>query len=192
MRTEEKPMIARDESLRAAAASLHAAADALLAALSPAPSPAATPAAWVPKAYVPKVGDKVEFDAVFTDNKSGVVVAVDEARQVASIVRFGEAPSKPKWERYFYDVRLIGVANDIERINAGLPATSSERAAAGLPAEESATKPVDRVALAKVLYVARWPDENPAKLDADSQHLDGWLRTADAAIRFFKARGGAS
>lgn len=152
------------------------------------PTASPSPAAWVPR-----VGDKVEFDARYTENRSGVVVSIDAKEKVVGIVRFGEAPSKPVWQRYFSDVRFLGVANGIERINAGLPATSAERAAAGLPVDEGA---VDRVALAKVLRAAF----HKATYDGDADAWDqcsevgkrGYLAEADAAIAFLKANGGAS
>ena len=137
-----------------------------------------TPAAPAPApvAYVPKVGDKVEFGAVFADEKSGVVVAVDEARQVASIVPFGESPSRPKWERYFCDVRMIGVATDVERLAAGLPPIAPTAPA------------VDRVALAKAIRSAQvdsdgsgWSQRSPWDRLGDGD-IKAYLAAADAAL----------
>lgn len=147
----------------------------------PCPAPSSPPSCDAPEppaTYVPKVGDVVQFDAAFTDNKSGVVVAIDEARQVAIIVRFGEAPSKPKWERYFYDVRFLGKADDIERINAGLPASASERAAAGLPPAEATfdelkERDAARTAWSLDKYVG--PGES-----AVNAYVAGWLARAAA------------
>ena len=135
-----------------------------------------TPAAPAPApvAYVPKVGDKVEFGAVFADEKSGVVVAVDEARQVASIVPFGESPSRPKWERYFCDVRMIGVATDVERLAAGLPPIAP-------------TAPASREAVARALREAY---QQVAPVGApvgpwesmSEESRNGYLAEADAAL----------
>lgn len=150
-------------------------------------APAATPAA-----YSPKVGDKVEFDVAFYDYKLGVIVAVDEAQQVVTIVRLGEVPSKPKWKRHYRDLRFIGVANDIERVNAGLPVPPVECEATG---QQPATPTVDRVALAKAIRSAQvdsdgsgWSQRSPWDRLGDGD-IKAYLAAADAAIAYFAARG---
>lgn len=148
-------------------------ADSIFPSWEPADEAPAAPAP-APVAYVPKVGDKVEFGAVFPDEKSGVVVAVDEARQVASIVPFGESPSRPKWERYFCDVRMIGVATDVERLAAGLPPIAP-------------TAPASREAVARALREAY---QQVAPVGApvgpwesmSEESRNGYLAEADAAL----------
>lgn len=164
-------------------------ADALLSALVPvapasgapttlpgaplaAPSPAATPAAWVPS-----VGDVVkqmgETDEVATSNGIRVVVSTNPIRWV--YVRNGARMGgcfEPK-----------GWGNEVAFVR---PATSSERAAAGLPVDESATKPVDRGALLDAMRAAfrewrRTPEDT----------RDTEVVATDAAIAFM-AKGGAS
>ena len=139
---------------------------------APSPSPAATPAAWVPS-----VGDVVkhvsESDAVATTGQIRVVVSTNPIRwvYVENGVRKGE--SGP-----------TGWGNDVRFVRR---ATSSERAAAGLPVDESATA-FDE---AKEREAARraWYDAPGAAIGTvDREHfVMGWLARARVA-----AKGGAS
>lgn len=135
-----------------------------------APSPAASPAP-----YVPKVGDVVkhttETDKTATADSVRVVVSTDPLRWVYVGGDANGEWCEPKgWED---EVRFVR------------PATPAERAAAGLLVDESATKPVDRVALAKALN-----DAHRAWVMSDDQRDKG-IVLADAAIAFM-AKGGAS
>lgn len=145
-----------------------------------APSPAATPAAWVPS-----VGDVVkqmtETDAVAEIGAIRVVVSTNPLRwvYVENGAKVGGACEPKGWED---EVRFVRRA------------TSSERAAAGLPVDEAKESAVDRVALAKAIYAAvaasnptlygkPWDEaKDVTKRDA--------FNAADAAIAFM-AKGGA-
>jgi hypothetical protein len=138
-----------------------------------APSPAATPAA-----YVPKVGDVVSFGPLDRSHAR-------ENRYVVQRVLNGEVARMRGVEGAGKDVqyREYEILGGTLNCNFVRRATSSERAAAGLPVEESA---VDRVALAKAMHVAWWGEQTPAKpweLLHTHGHAD-WLRAADAAIAF--------
>ena len=96
--------------------------------------PATTPAAYVPTpaksgdaAYVPQVGDVVEFsDFVEKPNARGVVVEIakddDGYPPYAKIVKGGESPNASKWHRFFRDVTFVSKATPAELAAAGLPA----------------------------------------------------------------------
>jgi len=157
-----------------------------------APSPAATPAG-----YVPSVGDVVkhvsESDAVATTGQIRVVVSTNPIRwvYVENGVRGGERGP-------------TGWGNDVRFVR---PATSSERAAAGLPVDESAchgecdTPPPGRCSTgcapderpafdeAKEREAARlgWRNDPDMGIDDEEAYLAGWLARARVA-----ARGGAS
>lgn len=146
-----------------------------------APSPAATPAAWVPS-----VGDVivVPYSHHPAPEWTKIVVSVgDETVRYESRNSLGEV------------LRPYGFCAPWECVFVR-PATSSERAAAGLPVDESATKPVDREGLAKAIYEAvragnlltgarKW-DDVPMVVRNDS------LNAADAAIAYLKANGGVA
>lgn len=136
-----------------------------------APSPAATPAAWVPS-----VGDVVkhvnESDATALKGKIRVVVSTSPLRWV--YVEDGKACGSNEPRGWVDDVRFVR------------PATSSERAAAGLPVDESATKPVDREGLLAAMRAAfhEW-----RRTSEDTRYTE--VVATDAAIAFM-AKGGAS
>ena len=114
-------------------------ADALLSRLSAPSSPPScdapeSPATYVPTpaksgaaAYVPQVGDVVEFsDFVEKPNARGVVVEIakddDGYPPYAKIVKGGESPNASKWHRFFRDVTFVSKATPAELAAAGLPA----------------------------------------------------------------------
>jgi len=164
-------------------------ADALIAALvpvapasgaplaAPSPSPAATPAAWVPS-----VGDVVGIDGGKGYGETRVVTKIDGS--AVSYVRLNTSCGV-----------IYGHTTDVSNLTYLRRATSSERAAAGLPVDESASKPVDRVALAKAIYAAV-AASNPTLNGKSWDEAKGVTKrdafnAADAAIAFM-AKGGAS
>jgi len=147
-----------------------------------APSPAASPAA-----YVPKVGDKVRFNGEGTNVLEGVVISTGEGElhPAVSIRAIGESLAEIPWRRLPYG---NDAASDF--IVYLRPATAAERVAAGLDAPA-----VDREGLAKALYAAVCLSNpllsgNPWDEAKDVTKRDAF-NAADAAIAFM-AKGGAS
>jgi len=154
-----------------------------------APSPAATPAAWVPS-----VGDVVTVvEEAHRRRHAGCEWLVKEVTGGVDI-RFAWLKAGASGAKYGNDDTTNITAVPVAFVRR---ATSSERAAAGLPVDESA---VDRVALAKVLREvengAAWCEAHPWSSMGDGpakerylKSKERYLKSADAAIAFMAKRG---
>ena len=187
--------LAGREGCAVAASEAVAYTDALLAALSPAPVPAATvPTPSLPS-YAPKVGDVVGIDGGKEYGETRVVTAVDGVNVKYTALTKSGCP--------WLHERPASLLQYIR------PATASERAAAGLAEDGSvdeATTPIRTVSpnvVDRTPPAAALTEEERADLrDAIWKERTAWLATgadqrsepdvyANAAAAWFAKRGGA-